>query len=548
VVDVESVAAMAAKEPNVVFATHTMYTCADNSLTNIHAMIHEHRLNRIVVASCTPRTHEPLFRDTLRQAGLNQYLFELANIRDQCSWVHSKEPEAATQKAAELVKMSIARARHLMPLRESSFMVTQAGLVIGGGVSGMTAALALADQGFEVHLVERSDKLGGNFLNLNYTLEHEDIRSFITSLINRVKSHPNVKLHLSSEVAKVDGFVGSFQVTLSANGKDVKVPCGAIIVATGATPADTADFRRGQSTKIITQLELEKALQNSASFNQGNVVMIQCAGSRNSERAYCSRLCCSMAVKNALKLKKQNPEANIFVLYRDIRTYGFREKYYQQAREAGVIFIRYTRENPPVVSEGNDLTVTINSPDFPEPIEIEAERVVLSTGVDALKDNRKLADMLKVPLNADGFFVEAHLKLRPVDFATEGIFLCGLAHSPKMVDENISQARAAAARAATILSKTQLEVSGQVSCVDQDKCISCMTCVRACPYSAPFVNNDRKAEIAAAKCMGCGICAAECPAHAITLRHFEAEQFDAMIDELTRKKKSEEKERITVPE
>jgi heterodisulfide reductase subunit A-like polyferredoxin len=548
VVDVESVAAMAAKEPNVVFATHTMYTCADNSLTNIHEMIHEHRLNRIVVASCTPRTHEPLFRDTLRQAGLNQYLFELANIRDQCSWVHSAEPEAATRKAAELVKMSIARARRLMPLRESSFAVTQIGLVIGGGVSGMTAALALAGQGFEVHLVERSAKMGGNFLNLNCTLEHEDIKPFTASLIKRVESHPNIGLHLSTEVTNVAGFVGSFEVTLSSNGKDIKVPCGAIIVATGAVPADTHDFRRGQSAKIITQLELESVLQAGTFLNQGNVVMIQCAGSRNDERPYCSRLCCSMAVKNALKLKRQNPEVNVYVLYRDIRTYGFREKYYQQAREAGVIFIRYTRENPPLVSEGNDLTVTLSSPDFPEPIEIEADCVVLSTGVDALKDNRKLADMLKVPLNADGFFVEAHMKLRPVDIATEGIFLCGLAHSPKMVDENISQARAAAARAATVLSKTQLEVSGQVACVNQDKCISCVTCVRACPYGAPFVNIDRKAEIAAAKCMGCGICAAECPAHAINLRHFEAEQFGVMLDELSQEKSSKEKEPVAVPE
>jgi heterodisulfide reductase subunit A len=255
-----------------------------------------------------------------------------------------------------------------------------------------------------------------------------------------------------------------------------------------------------------------------------------------------------MAVKNALKLKKQNPEMNVFVLYRDIRTYGFREKYYQQAREAGVIFVRYNREAPPSVAGENDLVITVNSPDFPEPIEIEADRVVLSTGVDALKDNRKLADMLKVPLNADGFYVEAHVKLRPVDFATEGIFLCGLAHSPKMVDENISQACAAAARATTVLSKTQLEVSGQVSNVDQDKCISCLTCVRACPYSAPFVNIDRKAEIAAAKCMGCGICAAECPAHAINLRHFETEQFDVMLDELSCENINTEKEPTAVAE
>jgi len=380
-------------------------------------------------------------------------------------------------------------------------------------------------------------------------LEHDDVTSFGDALIKRVESHPNVILHLGKEVTNLAGFVGSFQVTLSGNGSEVKVPCGAIIVATGAVPADTKDFRRGQSPKIITQLELETTIQAGTSPDQDrNVVMIQCASSRNDERPYCSRLCCSMAIKNALKMKKQNPGVNIFVLYRDVRTYGFREKYYQQAREAGVIFIRYTRETPPVVSHGDGLTVTVNSPDFPESIEIEADRIVLSTGIDAPKDNRKLADMLKVPLNADGFFVEAHLKLRPVDFATEGIFLCGLAHSPKMVDENISQARAAAARAATVLSKTQLEVSGQVSCVNQDKCISCMTCVRACPYSASFVNNDRKAEIAAAKCMGCGICAAECPAHAINLRHFEAEQFGVMLNELFQENSSKEKELISVPE
>ena len=266
------------------------------------------------------------------------------------------------------------------------------------------------------------------------------------------------------------------------------MPCGAIIVATGANPAETKDFQYGQSANIITQSELENALQ-SGTFSSANrnIVMIQCAGSRNEERAYCSRICCSMAVKNALKLKKQNPDANIIVLYRDIRTYGFREKYYKQAREAGVIFMRYEKENPPVISGNHDL-VTLKSPDFPEPVEIETDAIVLSTGVDAPKDNRKLADMLKVPLNADGFYVEAHLKLRPVEFATEGIFLCGLAHSPKLTDENISQARAAASRAATILSKTQLEVGGQVSSVDQEKCISCMTCVRACPYHAPFVN------------------------------------------------------------
>jgi heterodisulfide reductase subunit A-like polyferredoxin len=533
VVDVERVRDAAAKESDVVFTADTMFTCSNSSLDNIRDMIHEHRLNRIVVASCTPRTHEPIFRDTLREAGLNQYLFELANIRDQCSWVHSSQPEAATQKAIELVQMSIARARHLQSLQSSYFNVNQTGLIIGGGVSGMTAALSLADQGYKTVLIEKTGRLGGNFTNLHYTLEHKDVKPFLNNLVKRVKKHPNIDLHLNSEVKNVAGFVGNFEVTLVQDGKEAKVSGGAIIVATGASPALTQDFRLGQSPKIITQVELENALYKGE-FNRDvrNIVMIQCAGSRNDERHYCSRLCCSMAVKNALKLKQLNPDVNIYVFYRDIRTYGFREKYYQEARKAGVIFIRYEKEDLPVVSGDADLLVTVNSPDFPEAIEIEADNVILSTGVDALKENRKLADMLKVPLNTDGFFNEAHLKLRPVDFATEGIFLCGLAHSPKMADENISQAKAAAARATTILSKTLLEVSAQVSSVDQDKCISCMTCVRACPYNAPAVNANCKAEINAAKCMGCGICASECPAEAIQLRHFESEQFKAMINKL----------------
>ncbi len=550
-VDVERVAKVVAQEPDVVLATHTMYTCSDTSLSSIRDMIFKYRLNRVVVASCTPRTHEPIFRETLREAGLNPYLFELANIRDQCSWVHSSEPEKATEKAIELVKMSIARARLLRPLAGTSFPVVQSGLVIGGGVSGMTAALALAEQGFETHLIERSDKLGGNILQVKYTLEHEDVAGFTAGLIKRVTSHPGIKLHMQSEVTGVAGHIGNFQVAISSGGKEAKVECGAIIVATGADPAETGDYLRGKHEGVITQSELEQHLHEDKLARGGrNIVMIQCAGSRGEGRAYCSRICCSMAVKNAIRLKKQDASANVFVLYRDIRTYGFREKYYRQAREAGVVFIRYTPENPPVVTEDSGLLVTVKSPDFPETIEIEADNVVLSTGIEAGKDNRKLADMLKVPLNSDGFFVEAHLKLRPVDFASEGIFLCGLAHSPKHIDENISQSRAAAARAATVLSKTQLEVGAQVSFVDQSKCVSCMTCVRVCPYGAPAINADRKAEIVAARCMGCGICASECPARAIRLGHFEAAQFGAMLDKLfdVEEKKEEGLRPVGVPE
>jgi heterodisulfide reductase subunit A-like polyferredoxin len=549
VVDVERVAEVAGKQPGVVFATHTMYTCADSNLNNIRDMIHEHKLNRIVVASCTPRTHEPIFRDTLREAGLNPYLFELANIRDQCSWVHSTEPEKATGKAIELMQMSVARSRLLSPLTGTSFAVNQAGMVIGGGVAGMTAALALANQGFKVHLVERSAMLGGNALSLNYTLEHDDVAGFVAKMVSQVENNENITLHLETGVSGVAGFIGSFEVTLEREGLEKLVKCGAIIVATGAGPAGTAEYLYGKSSAVMTQLELEKKLHEGSFAAAGkNIVMIQCVGSRNDERPYCSRMCCSVAVKNALKIKKQDPTANVFVLYRDIRTYGFREKYYKQAREVGVIFIRYERNAPPVVAGGNVLTVTVSSPDFPEAVEIETDNVVLSTAVDAGKDNRKLADMLKVPLNGDGFYVEAHMKLRPVDFTTEGIFLCGLAHSPKLMDENISQARAAAARAATVLSKTQLEVGAQVSQVDQSKCISCMTCAKVCPYGAPTVNADRKAEIIAAKCMGCGICAAECPACAIQLNHFESRQFRSMLDELFQVQEEENVKAVAAPQ
>ncbi|MCE5249043.1 FAD-dependent oxidoreductase [bacterium] len=533
VVDVGRVVDAVSGQPGVVMAKHTLYTCSDTSLSEIRDAIREYRLNRIVVASCTPRTHEELFRDTLRDAGLNPYLFELANIRDQCSWVHSSAPDAATEKAIDLVSMSIARARRLVPLKGGSLEVDRAAIVIGGGLSGMTAALALADQGFTVHLIERTGTLGGNLLDVYYTLEHNDIRSFTDSLVRRAENHPNMRLHLDTGVSAVAGHIGKFRVTLAGKNGDKEISGGVVIVATGAVPARTSEYGYGEYGHVMTQRELEKLLHDrSFPRDDRTVVMIQCVGSRNDERLYCSRICCSMAVKNALRIKEQNPGANVFVLYRDIRTYGFREIYFKKAREAGVVFIRYDRKAPPVVEVGNGPVVAVKSPDFPDTIEIEADNVVLSTGIEAPEHNSSLSNLLKVPLNADGFYVEAHMKLRPVDFATEGIFLCGLAHSPKFMDENISQARAAAARAATVISKAVLDVSAQVSEVDQKKCISCMTCVKACPYTAPFVNTDNKAQIEAAKCMGCGICVSECPARAIVLHHYGADHFEIMLGEL----------------
>ncbi len=534
VVDVESVVKAVETLPDVVMATHTMFTCSDTSLSAIRDAIREHRLNRLVVASCTPRTHEPLFRETMREAGLNPFLFEMANIRDQCSWVHSASPEIATRKSIELVKMSIGRARLLSPLEGGTLVVDQKGLVIGGGLAGMTAALSLANQGFKVHLVERSERLGGHLHDIHFTLEGTDVAGMTDDLIRQVQGHKNIDLYLQADVTEVKGHVGEFHATLSQQGKKFEVSAGAVIVATGAERAATRKFLAGKATNVITQVELEQRIhENRLAVGVRNVVMIQCAGSRDDERPYCSRICCSMAVKNALAIKKQSPDTNVFVLYRDVRTYGFRERYYKQARQAGVVFIRYTRQQEPVVSEAGGLKVSLTSPDFPEPLGIESDLVVLSTGIEADRvNNKRVSDMLKVPLNADGFYVEAHMKLRPVDFATEGVFLCGLAHSPKFLDESIAQARAAAGRAATILSKTQLDVSPQVSRVDQSKCISCMTCVHVCPYGAPYCNTDGKGQIEAAKCMGCGICVSECPARAIQLNHFETDQFRAVIEQL----------------
>jgi heterodisulfide reductase subunit A-like polyferredoxin len=534
-IDVEKVTEAIKDEPGVVFASHTMYTCSNASLSNIKEQIVKNRLNRIVVASCTPRTHEPIFRETLREAGLNQYLFELANIRDQCSWVHSHEHEKATDKAIDLVKMSIARSFYLMPLEGEKIPIHQNALVIGGGISGMTAALSLAEQGFDVDIIEKSAILGGNFSLVNSTLENDNLGKFKADLIENVNTHRNIDCHLNAEITSVAGHIGEFKVKVQKDHKLKELTFGTIIIATGAKPSTTREYGFGTIKNVLTQIELESIFAKKKTDKKGQTfVMIQCVGSRNADKPYCSRICCSMAIKNALKIKRNDPESMIYVLYRDIRTYGFREIYYKKAREAGIVFIRYDERYLPEISDINGTlnTVKVESPDYPEPIVIEADKLILSTGIDANEDNRVISDMLKVPLNANGFYVEAHMKLRPVDFATEGLFLCGLSHSPKMIDENISQAKAAAARAATILSKSHLEVNAQVSVVDQNKCISCMTCVKACPYGAPFYNYDHKAEIERAKCMGCGICSSECPARAIQLNHFRSNYFKVMIDKL----------------
>lgn len=527
VVDVERVVAAVREMPGVAYAENAVYACADNTQDRIKELISEHRLNRLVVASCTPRTHEAIFRDTARECGLNPFLVEMANIRDQCSWVHSNEPEAATEKAIELVRMAVGRSARLGSLTTDDLPVVQSALVLGGGPSGMTAALSLAEQGFRVHLVEKADRLGGR-------LADDRLRE---RLVSEVFESPNIDVYLSSRVTSVQGHIGSFTSEVQTPVDTRTVEYGALIVATGGIEYRPTEYLYGQDSRVLTRRELEALLASGAADlpEKPTIAMIQCVGSRNEERPFCSRLCCTQAVKNAIRLKELRPEATIFVLYRDVRTYGANELYYQKAREMGVIFVRYEPDSPPQVTADGDLKIEFVEPDIGRKISLRLDLLLLSAGTAPAVDNQSISDLAKLPLNNDGFFLEAHLKLRPVDFASEGIFLCGSAHSPKTTEENMQQGRAAAGRAATILSKKNIIVGGQVSRVDVRKCVSCLTCVRVCPYGAPAVsvaNGKNRVEIDVAKCASCGSCAAACPARAIQLQNFTDRQITAAIEAL----------------
>jgi heterodisulfide reductase subunit A len=485
----------------------------------------------VVVASCTPRTHEAIFRDTLRDAGLNQYLLEMANIRDQCSWVHSGKPEAATAKAKDLVRMIVGRSVGARPLADETVPVVSTALVIGGGLAGMTASLALAEQGFGVHLVEKEEALGGTARLIHRTLSGEDPAAFVRDLARRVEGHPLIQVHVNANVKKVDGHIGKFESTIADAGTPVVVKHGAVILASGATEKKPDVFGYGKSDKVLTQLELSEKLGTGevAVPAKGTVVMIQCVEQRDDEHPYCSRVCCATAVKNALVLKERSPGLDVIVLYRDMRTYGFRELAYKEARQKGVHFHRFRDDNPPRVSAGGGLSVTFHDQATGLDLAVAPDRLVLAARVVPRADRETLSELLRVPLNADGFFLEAHVKLRPVDFASEGLFLCGTAHAPKFVSETISQAQAVAGRAAAVLASSELAVSGQTAWVDQDKCISCLTCVHLCPYHAPRVNFNNKAEVQSAVCLGCGSCTSDCPAKAITLRNYtDAQVFGAI--------------------
>jgi len=536
VVDVAAVVAKTRELPYVALAESNTYTCADDTQDHMKEMIIEYHLNRVIVASCTPRTHEAIFRDTLKDAGLNPYLLEMTNIRDQCSWVHSGEPEAATEKAMQLVRMTLGRAVGLRPIQEQTVPVKNGALIIGGGLAGLTAAAAIAEQGFPVCLVEKDDALGGAARKIDRVLDGGDLQAHLNCLIEKVTAHPRIAVHKLARVTKVDGHIGDFECTIEVDGADtVTVENGAVVVATGAVEHKPDSYNYLESEKVITQSELSEKLgrEDVDLPADGTVAMIQCVEQRDEQRPYCSRVCCTMAVKNALALKEKQPDLNVVVFYRDMRTYGFREAAYQEAREKGVLFVRYEQSDPPSLTGLNgSMNLTAFDRSLQRNFEIEPDVVVLAVPIVAREDRQDISDLLKVPLNADGFYLEAHVKLRPVDFASEGLFLCGTAHAPKFVGETISQANAVAGRVASILSKEEMPVSGQIAFVDTDRCISCMTCVHLCPYNAPEVGTDNKANIQSVVCMGCGSCASGCPARAITLRNYTNDQITGAIRSL----------------
>ncbi|MGA1794409.1 MAG: FAD-dependent oxidoreductase [bacterium] len=544
VVRVPEVVEYARTLPDVAYAEENLYTCSQDTQDKIKQKIDEYHINRVVVASCTPRTHESLFRDTIREAGLNPYLFELANIRDQCSWVHMHEPGKATEKAKALVSMAVAKASLLKPLHTSSIEVEPRALVIGGGLSGITASLSLADQGYEVHLVEREKELGGNLRTIHYTLEGLDAQDLLKDTIRRVESNDRIHIHTDARIQEVSGYVGNFRTIIktgNGNNKDAsgsieEIAHGVIIVATGAKENVPKEYLYGKDERVITQSELEKRISEKRPEIRDlkTLVMIQCVGSRDEEHPYCSRICCSHALKNGLKLKEQNPKAHIFVFYRDVRTYGFKEAYYKEAREKGITFIRYDQDAKPHVStKDGRLFVKAMEPILHREVGIAPDLLVLSPGIIP-NHNQDLAQILKVPLTGDHFFLEAHVKLRPIDFAADGIFLCGLAHSPRFIEESISQANGVSQRAATILSKDHLESQGTVVYVNERWCTGCGTCVAVCPYDAREIDvTTGIARIKEVLCQGCGACAVACPSGATQQKGFEKRQILCMVDAAT---------------
>jgi heterodisulfide reductase subunit A len=535
IVDVPAVAEYAASLPYVEFATDNLYSCSQDTQENMAKIIAEKKLNRVVVAACTPKTHEPLFQETLANAGLNKYLFEMANIRNQDSWVHKNNPDLATKKAKDLVRMAVHKAALMAPLKEAELEINQTAMVVGGGISGMAAARSLARQGYETHIIEKNSRLGGQARNINCTAAGESVQQKLADLIAEIQKNKKIHVHLETEITDVDGFVGNFESTLSSNGNQEILEHGVAVMATGASPLKPEDYNYGKDPRILTSLELDrKLIENDATLKAlKTAVFIQCVGSREPHRPYCSRVCCTHSVDNALQLKKLNPEMDVFVLYRDLRTYGERELLYKKAREAGVLFIRFSLENKPaVVIEDGKLLVRVVDHIIGRPVEIETDLISLATAIIP-NEVGKLANFFKVPLNADGFFVERHAKLGPVEFATDGVFLCGMAHYPKPIDESIAQGQAAASRAVTLLARETIFTAGTTAETNPTMCSECGICVSVCPYSAPSFADEGpfpgRAQINPVLCKGCGLCVASCRSGAIHLKGFDNDQIFAQI-------------------
>jgi len=537
VVDVPEVEQSVEGMEGVVYHTDSLYSCSQDAQEVLKDKIKEHDLNRVVIAACSPRTHEPLFQETLKDAGLNRSLIEMVNIRDQCSWVHANEPDAATDKSTDLVRMAVAKARGMQPLPEQIVPVTPKALIVGGGIAGMTAALIMANQGFESVLLEKGKVLGGNLGLLNHTLAHDETAKHLKNLVSRVKRSRKIDIVTEAELVSTGGFIGNFSSVISSgSGKQKKeqtVDHGVVILATGGHEHRPDGYLLEKNSKVMTQQELEKKLAGKAKNRApDSVVMIQCAGSRGDDLNYCSKVCCNHAVKNALKIKEINPDSQIIVLYRDMRTYGYAEDAYREARLKGVVFIPYEMENKPKVYEKNRLLqVSFFDSIMQEEMDMTPDLVALSVGIvpDGTND---LSKLLKAPLTDDKFFLEAHVKLRPVELPVDGVYVCGLAHGPKPLDETIAQAQAAAAKAAIPLVKGHVNVDPIVSKVNEDQCIGCGLCVSLCPFKAIVmkkVEKKRKAETISASCKACGICASHCPTFAISMGGFTNEQITSQI-------------------
>jgi len=540
IVDVPSTVEYALTLPNVVHAEESLFICSTDAAQRLANSIREKGLNRVVVAACTPRTHEPLFRDTLREAGINQYFFDFANIREHCSWVHSREKEDATQKAKEIIRMSVARTAHLAPLQEFDLPVNPAGLVVGGGLAGMTSALSIANQGHEVHLVEKEPDLGGMARKIHYTLEGLDVQSYLRDVIRKVYQHPLIHIYTDAAITEAAGYVGNFVTKVKSEGRVKEIKHGATVIAIGADEYKPTEYLYGEDDRVMTNLELEEQIAKGEErlMSSQSLVMIQCVGCRQEDRNYCARICCSHSIKNALKLKEINPRMDITILFRDMRTYGFSEDYYRDASNKDVKFIRYEPQDKPQVEaveeEGRPvLRVTVTDPILGKKLAIDADAIALAAAVIPSAASQEVAKLFKVSLGMDGFFTEAHVKLRPVDFGADGIYLCGTAHYPKHISEAISQAYGAAGRVLTLLSHDTVKASGSVAEVNESDCISCGACITACTYGAVEFHDTpqgRKATVNPVLCKGDGLCNTVCPTGAISLKHYTDEELLCQID------------------